>query len=217
MSIDPRVALDDLVACPGCDLLHRRAKLEPGEQARCLRCRSVLLTCKPRTVERTLALSLGGIVFLLMSLTLPFLALSRSGIESRISVLDAVRSLWASDLRWLGVLTLALIVLLPLARLVLLAWVMIGVRGQIARRPGTRPPPRHRALQRRAFRWAIRIEPWAMADVFMIGVAISLVKLGSVARLEVGLAFWALCALIVTTVFVERVLCKDTVWRHLDS
>jgi len=220
MSIDPRVALDDLVACPGCDLLHRRARLALGEQARCRRCRSVLLTRKPRTVERTLALCLGGIVFLLLSLTLPFLALSRSGIESRISVLDAVRSLWTSDLRWLGLLTLALIVVFPLARLVLLAWVMIGVRASglpdDARTAG-RGSPRHGTLRRRAFRWAIRLEPWAMADVFMIGVAISLVKLGSVARLEVGLAFWALCALIVTTVLVERVLCKDTVWRYLDS
>ena len=215
MPTDPRAALDDLVACPGCDLLHRRAALALGEQARCARCRSVLSTRKPRTVERTLALSLAAIVLLLMSLTLPFLGLSRAGIESRISVLDAVRSLWTSDLRWLGLLTLALIVILPLARLVLLVWVMLGI-GHPGGAHGP-PPPRHGALRRRAFRWAIRLEPWAMADVFMIGVAISLVKLGSVARLEIGLAFWSLCALIVATVLIERVLCKDTVWRRLNG
>lgn len=199
------VTLDDLVACRSCDLLHERSPLEPGEQARCMRCGSILSTRKPATVDRSLAAVLAGIVLLLSSLFLPFLSLSRAGIESRISILDAVGSLWDSELRWLGLVTLALIVLLPLTRLGLLAWVLGAIR---LRRPASR------ALQS-AFRWATRLEPWAMADVFMVGVAISLVKLGSVARLEIGLAFWSLCALIALTVVISIVLCKDTVWRHL--
>lgn len=205
MSAERRIAIDDLVACPGCDLLHRRSILMPGQQARCARCSDVMVTCKPHTIDRTLAAALAGIVLLAMSLALPFLSLSRAGIESHISVLDAVGSLWASDMRWLGLLTLALIALLPLARLGLLAWVLLLLR--LERRP--------RASTRTAFRWAVRLEPWAMADVFMVGVAVSLVKLGTIARLEVGLAFWSLCALIAITVVITLVLCRDTVWRLL--
>jgi len=205
MSRTLAITLDDLVACRSCDLLHLRKPLALGEQTRCRRCSSIMSTRKPATIDRSLAAVLASIVLLLISLMLPFLSLSRAGIESQISILDAVASLWESDLRWLGLVTLALIVLLPLGRLVLLAWVLAAIR---LRRPA------NRAL-RSAFRWATRLEPWAMADVFMVGVAISLVKLGSVARLEIGLAFWSLCALIALTVIVTIVLCKDTVWRYL--
>jgi len=207
MRRDRHLPLDDLVACPSCDLLHRRRALDIGERARCSRCSSVMMTRKPRTVERTLAAAIAALVLLGLSLTLPFLALSRAGIESRISVLDAVRSLWAGDLRWLGVLTLALIVLLPLARLGLLSWVLLRLRLECPVVPAMRT----------AFRWAVRLEPWAMADVFMVGVAISLVKLGSIARLEIGLAFWALCGLVVLTVVISVVLCRDTVWGRLGT
>jgi len=202
---DRRLALDDLVACPGCDLLHHRRALANGERMRCSRCRTVMATRKPNTVDRALAACLAGLVLLALSLSLPFLALSRSGIESRISVLDAIATLWASELRWLGLLTLFLIVLLPLARLGLLAWVLVRLR---TKRPVL-------SSMRTAFRWAIRLEPWAMADVFMMGVAVSLVKLGSIARLELGLAFWSLCALIVVTVVISIVLCRNTVWERL--
>ena len=210
MSSDRRVALDDLAACPGCDLLHRRRTLDVGERARCARCRSVLETRKPHSVERTLAAVLAALVLLALSLSLPFLSLSRAGVESRISVLDAVGSLWASDLRWLGLLTLAMIVLLPLARLALLGWVLWRVRrGRARAASGTL------WVLRAAFRWALRLEPWAMADVFIVGVTVSLVKLGSVAHLELGLAFWSLCALIAATVLIELSLCRDTVWQRL--
>ena len=205
MNADRRVRLDDLIACPACDLLHRRVALRTGERSRCARCRTVIATRKARTIERTLAASLAGIVLLLLSLTLPFLSLSRAGIDSRMSVLDAVASLWASELVWLGLLTLGMIVLLPLARLGLLAWVLGRLRLGRAVRPSMRV----------AFRWAVLLEPWAMADVFIVGVTVSLVKLGSIARLDIGLAFWSLCALVVASVVVSVVLCRDTVWERL--
>ena len=201
----PRVALADLAACPGCDLLHRRHALAVGERARCRRCGSVISTNKPRSVERALAMALAGIVLLVLSLTLPFLAFSRAGVSSSISVLDAVRSLWGSDMRLLGLLTLGMIVALPLARLGLLAWVLWRLRRG---RGGN-------AASRAGFRLALWLEPWAMADVFVVGVSVSLVKIATMARLDRGLAFWTLCALVVVTVLMNLVLCRDTVWRRL--
>lgn len=202
---DRRVAFDDLVACPGCDLLHYKQALEAGEFARCVRCNDVIQTRKPHTVDRTLASSLAGVILLLLSLSLPFLSLSRAGIESQISVLDAVESLWASDMRWLGILTLGFIVFLPLARFLLLIWVLWRIR--LNRKV--------RRAMRTAFRWAIRLEPWAMADIFMVGVVVSLVKISAFANLHVGLAFWSLLVLVAVSILINLMLCKDTVWAVL--
>ena len=88
----------------------------------------MIVTNKAHSIDRALAASIAGIVLLLVSLFLPFLALARSGIESNISVLDAVSALWFSDMRWLAIFTLAFIVLLPLIRLSFIAWVLWQLR-----------------------------------------------------------------------------------------
>ncbi len=59
-------------------------------------------TCKILSIDRTLAAVLASIILLLVSLSLPFLSLSKAGVNSTISVLDAVASLWMSDMLWLG-------------------------------------------------------------------------------------------------------------------
>ena len=68
---------------------------------------------------------------------------------------------------------------------------------------------------RAAFRWALRLEPWAMADIFMVGVVVALVKIATLANLSVGLAFWALLALVGISLLLSITLCKDTIWTRL--
>lgn len=199
------VSFDDLIACPGCDLLHHRRQLQAGEQARCDRCSDIVQTRKIHTVDRTLAATLAGIVLLFLSLCLPFLSLSRSGIESSISVLDAVEALWSSDMLWLSFVTLGLIVCLPFARLLLLGWVLWRIRFN----------RKIRRSMRTAFRWSLRLEPWAMAEIFMVGVVVSLVKISTLANLEIGLAFWSLLILVAMLILINLTLCRDTVWTVL--
>jgi len=202
-----RRSSDDLIACPGCDLLHVRQQLQIGEFARCQRCHDVLQARKPHTVDRSLAVVFACIALLIISLCLPFMSLSRSGIESTISVLDAVGALWMSDMRWLGLMTLGFIVLLPLVRLSLLGWVLWRIRFN----------RRHMRSMPLAFRWAIKLEPWAMADIFMVGVVVSLVKVSTLANLQVGLAFWSLLILVALSILINQLLCRDTVWTYLNK
>ncbi len=202
-----KVSFDDLIACHSCDWLHYRTLIKPGTRASCARCGHELYTRKPFSIDRTLAASIAGMVFLLLSLTLPFLSLSRGGISSSISVLDAVGALWSSDMRWLGILSLGMIAFLPLIRLCLLIWVMFRLRYRLGITQN----------MRRAMRWAEKLEPWAMAEIFMVGVVVSLVKIADLATLSVGPAFWALLGLIFTTCFISIFFCRDSVWRLLTT
>lgn len=202
-----KVSFDDLYACRSCDWLHYRQPIDKGSRAACSRCGHELYTRKPFSIDRTLAAALAGLVFLMLSLYLPFLSLSRGGISSNISVFDAVAALWNSDMRWLGLLSLAFIVLLPLTRLVLLIWVMFRLRFRLG-------ITKH---MRVATRWAEWLEPWAMAEIFIVGVVVSMVKISSLATLTVGPAFWALLGLIFTTTLISVFFCKDSVWRLLTT
>jgi len=202
-----KIPFDELIACPSCDWLHYRTVIEPGSRASCARCGHELYTRKPFSVDRTLAASLAGIILLVLSLSLPFLSLSNGGISSSISVLDAVFALWQNDMLWLGVLSFGLIALLPTLRFGLLAWVMLRLRYRMGVRPSMRV----------AMRWAEWLEPWAMAEIFMVGVVVSLVKVADLANLSVGPAFWALLGVIFTTSLISIFLCKDTVWQLLTT
>ncbi len=205
MPSDNRIAFDDLVACQGCDALHYRVTLDVGERARCDRCNVTLQTRKERSIDRSLAAVIAIFILLVLAFFLPFLGLYRAGVESRISIVEATIGLFMSDFRWLGLSTLLFLVCLPLLRLVLLAYPLLSIRL-------TRVPT---SAQRCAFRWSLLLTPWAMAEIFMVGVAVSLVKIGTVARLDIGLAFWVLLAVIALSSFLESALCRDTIWEAL--
>ncbi|MEL6216531.1 MAG: paraquat-inducible protein A, partial [Pseudomonadota bacterium] len=72
-----------------------------------------------------------------------------------------------------------------------------------------------RSNQAFLLRMAQHLEPWAMADIFMIGVIVSLVKIGSLARIEVGPAFWAMSSLIVFMAMATSAACKDSAWQRI--
>lgn len=202
-----KVHFDDLIACASCDWLHYREVIAPGSRASCARCGHELYTRKPFSVDRTLAASIAALIFLLLSFCLPFLSLTNGGLSASMSVLDSVTALWFSEMRWLGIMSLAMIALLPTIRLGLLAWVMLRLRYRMSIIP----------FMRVAMRWAQWLEPWAMAEIFMVGVVVSLVKVSDLATLSVGPAFWSLLCLIMTTSLLSVYLCKDSVWQLLTT
>ena len=194
-----------LIACKTCDALWRRPHLAPGERARCPRCHDIIAANKPRGVERTTALMLASILVYIVAVTFPFMSMERSGLSNEISVLNAITVLWHNDMGLLAALTAFLILLFPATRVLLLLLMHSALhRGQSMRR-------QHAWL----LRWAESLEPWAMADIFMIGVIVSLVKVGDLANIGVGPAFWAMSALIVFMAMGTSATCRDTAWSAL--
>jgi len=195
------------MACPSCDWLHIKESLEPREKAKCARCSEVMYTYRPNTLDKMLAASLASIIFLLSSLFLPFLTLKKSGVNSSISLMDAAWSLVFSEVALLGVFVLLLIVLVPLVRLGLIIYVLTVLKW------GGKPTKN----LKRSFRFAMVLEPWAMGDVFLIGVVVSLIKISQLAVLFIGPAFWAWVALIVTTIYLSINFSRDTMWLRINQ
>jgi paraquat-inducible protein A len=66
------------------------------------------------------------------------------------------------------------------------------------------------------FRWLRRMHPWSMVEVYLLGVFVAYVKLVDLATIELGLAFFSLCALMVVMVAVDAVLGPELVWREME-
>lgn len=194
-----------LIACPSCDALWERPTLGPNEHAKCKRCHTTILTNKERSAERTVAFMVASLVLYAVSISFPFMRMERSGLSNEISVIDAVGILASNSMIILAMICAGLILLFPLLRIILLLFVGLSLfRKQSTARP--------HAL---SFRLAQMLEPWTMAEIFMIGVIVSLVKVGKLADIYLGPAFWGMAALIVIMAFGASAVCRDTIWHDI--
>lgn len=64
--------------------------------------------------------------------------------------------------------------------------------------------------------WMSRTEPWNMIEVFLLGVLVSLLKLGSLADLHFGVGFWALVALMLCMAGAVAAIDKRELWDRLE-
>ena len=60
--------------------------------------------------------------------------------------------------------------------------------------------------------WRTGCRPWSMAEIFVIGVAVALVKVSGLASVTLGPAFWSFVLLGVVALMEDAVLCRRSVW-----
>lgn len=200
-------AHENLIACPQCDRLNRLRRIPDGATARCPRCRTVLLRPREGAIALIVSLAAGALILMIGAISFPFLRIETAGLSSSASVLDAVGAFARASgmMAPLSVTMLALIILLPVTRLAALLYAL----GPVAL---GRPAPSDAA---RVFRIAMRLRPWAMAEIFIIGVGVALVKVASLATVEFGAAFWAFVGLVLLMSAQEVYTCERSLWRIL--
>lgn len=198
---------EDLIACPVCDALYRVREPETGGRAVCERCNTVLIAPRRKAGLRIIALTLTVSILVVAAVFLPFLEISRAGIGNRTSILDVATSFRSGTLLLVSVATVAMIVLVPLMRTLLLLYVLIPI---VLDRP---PAPSAKT----AFRIALEMKPWAMTEIFAIGCAVALVKVADLATLQFGPAFWMFAILVFVVLLNDTYLCAWSVWKRLEG
>ena len=56
-----------------------------------------------------------------------------------------------------------------------------------------------------------------MAEIFIIGVSVALVKVAGLATISLGPAFWAFVALVLVTALKDSLMCELTIWKTLEE
>ena len=202
-----RPALSDrLVCCPTCDALHTLPPDLTGRRARCVRCHTVLAADRPQTVTLVVVLSLTALILMTVVIFHPFLQLQQGVFLAKASVIDTVMSFPRGVMAPLALAVALFVLVLPVTRQAMLLWALGPIALGRPLLPGARA----------ALRYADRIRPWAMAEIFMVGVAVALVKLADLATLGMGPAFWSFGAIVVITAIKDTQLGRHTIWSALD-
>jgi paraquat-inducible protein A len=200
------VSLEGWISCHECDLVHRVPRVSGTHTAKCTRCGATLYQARTNGLERTLALTVTGLILFVLANAFPLMTFEMAGRSRENSLISGAVEFWNAGFPDLAVLVFATSVALPLVSLLSMAYVLLPLA--LGMRSWHVAP---------VFRLASALRPWAMMEVFMLGVFVAVVKLASFAELSMGPGLYCFCALIVVTAAAAWMLDAHDVWRRLDA
>lgn len=168
-----------LVVCSTCGLTCSLPELAEGHAAVCPRCRETLRKRCRADWERVAALATAACIALVVALSGMFLGLRSAGGDNAMTLLGASARL-AEQRLLLGIIVGLLFVGFPAA-------LAMGLTGLSFALLGRRIDARWAWFAKRVS----FLQTWSMADVFIVGILVSLTKIASIARVEYGWSFWA--------------------------
>jgi len=198
--------MDSLIACHECDLIHRVKPLPKKGVASCIRCGSLLYRHKPNSLERTLSLSLAGLILFLLANWFPFLALKIGSQVHQTNLITGIEMLYTQGMQPVAVLVFITTILAPLAQLLGMLYVLLPLRNG-------RIPPKFAPV----FRFVRSVQPWSMMEVFMVGILVSVVKLAKMAQILPGIAIFSFFALILVLAAATVSLDPHEIWDRWEK
>lgn len=191
-------------------MLHCQRPLVAPARARCKRCRAILysgtIAERGRSgLNQMAAITLATLLTFCIAQGFPIVELELSGLRTSATLLGAIRILWSEQMQPVAGVVFIFTVLYPLMELSALLLVTGGLyRGR--RVPG--------------FHWLLRVvrsvRQWAMTEVLMIGILITIVKMTSVAHVRVQPGLFGFAALTFLLAIVVRYEPR-TLWNLGDQ
>lgn len=175
-----------LLACPECDLLQQPTPLDGRAVARCPRCFAELYTRVNDDLDRPLAFTLAAAILFVLANAFPIVGLELQGQATAATLFGTAKALHDQNMSLLAALVFFTTIVVPAVQLSAMAYLLVSLRIGHAPR---RLPMALRALQ--------AVRPWGMVEVFILGLLVSLVKLGGMATVTPGVAMWSFGGLLV--------------------
>lgn len=170
---------ESCTVCHECDLLVDVGHLPAGHKAVCPRCGFVLSRAYANAVDRILVYSVTAAIFLLLSNLFGMIQMTVQGQQREITLPETVQELLKLDELALAGFMLVVIIGLPMVFVGSTGWLAMAIR---LRRASARTIGVLRLVSYLRF--------WNMAEIFFLGILISMVKIASMADIAVGFSFW---------------------------
>ena len=204
--LDIEMPNSDYVACPGCDLMFDIGHLTDGESASCDRCGTFLSTVKADELDRVAAYCVASLVLLVVAFAFPFMKFSRAGLENTMTLPQTVAELWINGMPELAVVVAGFIIFIPALVMTLVLVLAVTLKSQ-----------RHTPWLKGLGGLVFHLQSWCMAEVFFVGVLVSVVKIAKMATIVLGISFWAYAAFTILFTLAITNLDKYQCWRRIEA
>ncbi|MEP2651154.1 MAG: paraquat-inducible protein A [Paraglaciecola sp.] len=194
------------LACHECDLLlHIPEHTSACHSLVCPRCQHKISSGHSNALDSVIALSISALIVLGIAISLPFISFSAQGQAHSISLMHTSIELYSQGFTSLAVIALVLIVFFPFLYIFCLLMITLPIKlGLITKAPVT------------LGKFIGLLTPWLMADVFLIGVLIALIKLIPMADINIGGAFWAYLMFVPLFSYVVSIVDPYRLWNWID-
>ncbi|HBK08808.1 MAG TPA: paraquat-inducible protein A [Acetobacteraceae bacterium] len=191
--------------CPDCGQMQILPALEPGARAVCLRCDAVLRHTRRDPLLLPLALNISALILFGLGATLTLMSVSAAGQQRAAGLVTGPAELESYGLWEVSAVVLATTVAAPLARVLCMLFVLLGLRLK-------RPPAELRMI----FAWVEHLRPWSMIEIYLLGLFVAYTRLKGMAVVDLGPAIYALGGLMVIMVLADYTLDGQAVWEAME-
>jgi paraquat-inducible protein A len=190
--------------CHDCDLLQRVGPLPPQASAKCPRCGATLFAHKPHGFERAFVLYLAALLLLAIANAFPFLTLKVQGQMQSSHLISGAIDMYRQGMPEIAVAVILFVVVFPLLKI----FIGLAVVGPLT---FGRTIPGARAV----YRIFDALHPWAMMEIFLLGVLVAYTKLIDLATVELGPSLIAFVGLILAMIAADSAIDPHDVWERL--
>ena len=198
--------LDHLAACPGCDLLLPDVTPGEGEVAICPRCCTELHRHKRNSVDRTVAACLTGLILYFPAMFLPLMTVETLGISETADILQSITGYYRQGFYLVAAMVFFCAVLFPLLKLSLGFTVALLIKLQ--KFPRILP---------NIFRFSIHLDEWAMVEVYLLGIMVTVIKMYHLTTISYGLGFYCFLALVIITAGITAFQDRKLFWACIEG
>lgn len=195
-----------LTACHDCDLFFPVPHLQKGEKALCPRCGALVLERKGHSLDYTLALALTSLILFVMANLNTLMEMNVGGRSESENIISGVIELYAQGYWEIAVLVFVVSILAPLLKILCLFYVLMPLKFN------TRLP-----YATEVFRLLETLHPWAMTEVYMLGILVAIVKLADLATIDIGIAIYSFAALIVFMAATDASVDTHEIWERFGA
>jgi len=193
------------LACPDCDCLFTAPETSEGDRVVCPRCSAHLLTRRADFVNHATALVTAAAVFFLLANLFPFMTLKADYRESDMRLIESMTGLEQQGFPLLAGMVGMFLLAAPTFVLGAMLYILIPL------------------LRGERRRWSLHLcramdeaRRWNMVEVYLLGALVSLLKLGKLATLTLGVSFWAFVAFILCFASAVTILDPAQLWKKLE-
>lgn len=181
------------IACHDCGLLLFIPPLKHRQQAQCSRCGYVLTRFFKHALTKLFISSLVALMFLIFSINFPFIVFNLHGSEKTLTLVESIQNIENIGYILISALLAFTAFIIPFCFLISTIYVTSSLKSK-----------RLLPLTRPILKFTLLLKPWNMAEIFIVSVLVSFIKLQTMAYLEFGYAllFYLLFIMSLSSAFV---------------
>lgn len=194
-------------ACLECDLLITMPEqISHRSNVVCPRCQHVIAVGHNNARHYVLALCTTALILMLIACSFAFISFAANGQQRTIGLLQTSTELYAQGYWLISVLVFVFILLLPILYLLSVSYIILSTRYDLRLFPIV---------------WLGKvityILPWSMAEVFLIGVLVALIKVISMADITLEASFWAYVLFAPLFTHIVFIVDNHRLWRWIED